>query len=108
MEESFNFINEKFYEYEQCRQGKWREINELKENISTLSKRLDDLDSVVDKQYQYSCRKWRHGLENESNKNTNEHVIDVLSKTMSETTSPQDIDRSHMLPWQKQTENQGH
>ena len=54
LQESVNFINEKFQEYEQDRREKEREIKELKENISTLSKRLDDLDSVIDRQEQYS------------------------------------------------------
>ena len=48
--ESVNFINEKFQEYEQDRREKEREIKELKENIGTLSKKLDDLDSVIDRQ----------------------------------------------------------
>ena len=44
LQESVNFINEKFQEYKQDRREKEREIKELKKNISTLSKRLDDLD----------------------------------------------------------------
>ena len=92
--ESINFINEKFQECEQDRREKERETKELKENIGTLSKRLDDLDSVVDRQEQYSCRNYLllHGIEEESNKNTNQRVIDVLSESMGETTSIQDID----------------
>ena len=87
--ESINFINEKFQECEQDRREKERETKELKENIGTLSKRLDDLDSVVDRQEQYSCRNYLllHGIEEESNKNTNQRVIDVLSESMGETTS---------------------
>ena len=45
LQESVNFINEKFQEYKQDRREKEREIKELKKNISTLSKRLDDLDT---------------------------------------------------------------
>ena len=54
LQESINFINEKFQEYEQDRQEKEWKMKKLKENISTLSKRLDDLDSVIDRQQQYS------------------------------------------------------
>ena len=82
LEESVKFINEKFQEYEQDRPEKEREIKELKENISTLSKRLDD-------------------LEEESNKNTDQRVIDVLSESMGETISIQDIDQTHRLPRKK-------
>ena len=50
LQESVNFINEKFQEYKQNRSEKEWEIKELKENINTLSKRLDDLDSVISRQ----------------------------------------------------------
>ena len=76
LQESVNFINEKFQEYERDRREKEREIKELKENISTLSKRLDDLDSVIDRQEQYSRRNCLllHGIEEESNENTDQCV----------------------------------
>ena len=38
-----------------------------------------------------------HGLEKEFNKNTDQRVIDVLSKSMGETVSIQDIDRTHRM-----------
>ena len=50
LQESVNFINEKFQEYEQNSSEKELEIKELKENINTPSKRLDDLDSVISRQ----------------------------------------------------------
>ena len=50
LQESVNFLNEKFQEYEQNRSEKELEIKELKENINTPSKRLDDLDSVISRQ----------------------------------------------------------
>ena len=79
----------------------------MKKNISTLSKRLDDLDSVIDRQEQYSCRNCLllHGIEEESNGNTNKRVIDVLNKSMGEAISIQDIDRTHRQ--KSQTGNQG-
>ena len=52
LQETVNFIDEKFQEYEQDRCEEEGEIKKLKENISTLSKRLDDLDSVIDRQEQ--------------------------------------------------------
>ena len=38
-----------------------------------------------------------HGIEEESNKNTNQHVTDVLSESMGGTISIQDIDQTHRL-----------
>ena len=70
-----------------------REIKELEENISTQSKRSDDLYSVIDRQEQYSRQNYLllHGTEEESNKNTDQHVIDVLSKSIGETISTQNF-----------------
>ena len=39
-----------------------------------------------------------HGLEEEYKENTDQHVIDVLSESMGEAMSIQDIDRTHRLP----------
>ena len=39
-----------------------------------------------------------HGLEEESNGNTNQRVLDVLSQSMGETIYIQDIDQTHRLP----------
>ena len=58
----------------------------MKENISTLSKRLGGLDSVMDRQEQYSHRNCflLHALEEESPGNTDQCVIDMLSEPISE------------------------
>ena len=103
LQESVNFINENFQEHEKDRREKEREIQELKENISTLSKRLDNLNSVIDRQEQYSRRKCLllRGIEEKSNENINQRVIDVLSESMGEVISIQDIDRTHRLPGKK-------
>ena len=75
----------------------------MKKNISILSERLDDLESVIDKQEQYFC--WNclllNCLEQESNKNTGQRVIFVLSESMGETISSQDIDETYKLPGKK-------
>ena len=64
---------------------------------STLNKKLDDLDSFIDRQKQYSCEYWLllHGLEEESNENTNQRVTNVLSKPVGEIISIQEVDRTH-------------
>ena len=38
-----------------------------------------------------------HGIEEESNENTDQRVIEVLCKSMGETASIQDIDRTYRL-----------
>ena len=103
LQESFNFINNKFLEYEQDRWEKEREKKELKEKISTLSKRLDDLDSVIDRQEQYSCQNCLvlYGIEEESNENTDKRVIEVLCESTGATISIQDIDWTYRLPEKK-------
>ena len=69
-------------------------------------KRLDDLDSVIDRQEQYS--RWNclllHDIEEESNDNTNEGVTDVLSKSMGATISTEDIDGTPRSPGKKPNE----
>ena len=53
-----------------------------------MSKRLDDLDSAIDRQEQHTRRNCLllHGTEEESKENTVQHVIDLLSESI------QDID----------------
>ena len=98
--ESVNFINKKFQEYKQHKREKECEIRKLKENINTLSKRLNDPDSVIDRQEQYSCQNCLLlvGLEEKPNGNTNQCVIDVLSESMGETISIQDLDQTYTPP----------
>ena len=71
----------------------------MKKNINILSERLDDLESVIDKQEKYFC--WNclllNSLEEESNENTGQRVIYVLSESMGETISSQDIDETYKL-----------
>ena len=42
-----------------------------------------------------------HGIEEESNENTDQRAIDVLSESMGETIYIQDIGRTHRLPGKK-------
>ena len=74
--------------------------------MESFRKGLDDLDSVIDRQEQYS--RWNcfllHDIEEESNDNTNECVTDVLSKSMGVTISIEDIDGTHRLPGKKPNE----
>ena len=61
------------------------------------------MDSVIDRQEQYSRRNCLllHGIEEESNENTDQRVIEVLWESMGETISIQDIDRTHRLTGKK-------
>ena len=72
-------------------------------NIGTLSKGLDELGSVINRQEQYSRRNrlLLHGIEEESNESTDPRVIVVLCESMGETISVQDIVQTHRLPGKK-------
>ena len=85
LQESINFINEKFQKYEPNRREKEREIKERKENVSTVGKGLDDLYSVLDRQE--PCVSPMPSIEEESNKNADQCGINVLGESMGETIS---------------------
>ena len=78
--------------------------------MESFSKRLDDLDSVIDRQEQYSRQNCLllHDIEGESNDDTNQCVTDVLSESMGETISIEDIDRTIDCLEKSQTRNEGH
>ena len=85
--------------FKKDRREKEQGIKEVKESISTLNKRLDDLDSAMDRKKQCSPRNCHllHSIKEESNENTNQRVIVVLSKSVGETISIQDSDGTHIL-----------
>ena len=86
LQDSVSVISEMFQEYEEAGQEKEQEMKELKGNISALSKRLGDLDSAIDRKKQYPRQYCLllHGLEEESNRNTDQRVIDVSNESMGE------------------------
>ena len=57
------------------------------------------MDVVIDTQQQYSYHNCLpiYGLEEENNKNTDQHAIDMLHESMRQMISPQDLDQSHGL-----------
>ena len=72
-QDSVNFINEKIQEYKQDRGKKERKIKGLKRNVSFFI-------SVL-----------LHDLEEETNKIANQNLVDLLSKSIDETISNQDV-----------------
>ena len=58
---------------------------------------------IIDRQEQYSCRNCLllHGIEEKSNGNTGQRVINALSESMGKIISIQNIDRAHRLPRKK-------
>ena len=73
LQDSVNFINEKIQEYKQDRGKKERKIKGLKRNVSFFI-------SVL-----------LHDLEEETNKIANQNLVDLLSKSIDETISNQDV-----------------
>ena len=57
------------------------------------------MDSVIDKKEQYFRQNCLllHGIEEESKEDTNQHVTDVLNKSIGEIISVKDIDQTHGL-----------
>ena len=73
-----------------------------KEN-SLSTKRLEEVDAVLDKQEQYSRRNCVliHGVDEVEGEDTYESSIKVIEKLMDQKIKPEDMDRSHRLGNQK-------
>ena len=80
MSKAINFINEKFEEFEKDLKKKKEEIKLLKKENSYSNKRLEEMDSVVDRHGQYSRRNCIliHGIVEETAKDTDEKIINTL------------------------------
>ena len=75
-----------------------------KEN-SLSTKRLEEVDAVLDKQEQYSRRNCVliHGVDEVEGEDTYESSIKVIEKLMDQKIKPEDMDRSHRLGNQKKS-----
>ena len=87
-----NFICEKFDEYERDRAEKKKIISELQKNI--MSATIESLKGCLDRQEQYSRRNCLliHGLPESKNENTDELVIDTIKEKMGEEIENNEID----------------
>ena len=99
MSKAINFINEKFEEFERDLKKKEGKVKLLKKENSYLNKRLDEMDTVADRQEQYSRRSCLlvHRTVEETVENTDEKIINTLQQSMDEKIKAKDNGRSHRL-----------
>ena len=84
-----------------------KEIKHLEKDNSCLNKRLDKMDTAVDRQEQYSQHNCRlvHVIVEETVEDTDEKIINTLQQSMDEIIKSEDIDRSHRLDKPKSSKN---
>ena len=84
-----------------------KEIKHLEKDNSCLNKRLDKMDTAVDRQEQYSQHNCRlvHGIVEETVEDTDEKIINTLQQSMDEIIKSEDNDRSHRLDKPKSSKN---
>ena len=88
-----NFTNEKFEEFEKGLKKKEENIKFLEKENSYVNKRLDKMDTVVDRQEQYSGRNFLlvHRIMEDKVEDTDEKIINTLQQSKYETIKPEDI-----------------
>ena len=99
MNSVITFINEKFVEFEKEIKNNNEEIKSLRKKNSYLTKRLEEMDTVLDRQEQYSRRNCLliHGVDEVEGEDTDELSIKVIEEHMNQKIKPEDIGRSHRL-----------
>ena len=74
-------------------------IKELKEEVTYLRGKVDDITAAMDRQEQYSRRNFLliHGIPKNKNKNTNVLAMEVVETKMDIKITDNDIDRTHRI-----------
>ena len=103
MNSVITFINEKFVEFEKKIKSNNKEIKILRKENSYLTKRLEEIDVILDRQEQYSRRNCLliHGADEVESEDTNELSIKVVEEHMNQKIKPEDIYGSYRLGNQK-------
>ena len=98
MNSAITFINKKFAEFEKEIKNN-EEIKSLRKENSYLTKRLEEMDAILDRKEQYSRRNCLliHGVDEVEGEDTNELSTKVMKEHMNQKIKPEDIDRSHRL-----------
>ena len=86
LNQTVNFICEKFDENERDRAEKTKIISDLQKNINDMSETIESLKGCLDRKKQYSRRTCLliHGLAESKQENTDELVIDTIKEKMGE------------------------
>ena len=95
MNSAIKFINEKFVEFEKEIKNNNEEIKSLRKENSYLTKRLEEMDTVLDRQEQYSRRNCLliHGVDEVEGEDTDELSIKVIEEHMNQKIKPEDRSR---------------
>ena len=99
LSDAVDFITKKFDKYEQERKEREEIINNLTENVSRLTQKVDDLSEAVEKQEQYSRRNCLllHGIPEKKQENTDELCIKAINEHLDLDINDRDIDRTHRI-----------
>lgn len=96
---SVKTMSDKFDEFEKDRKEKEKIIKGLKQEVSSLKERVEELEKISDDHEQYSRRNCLllHGIEEEKDEVTDDKVISVLQEKMELQIDKEDLDRSHRI-----------
>ena len=94
-----DFITKKFDKYEQERKEREEIINNLTENVSRLTQKVDDLSEAVEKQEQYSRRNCLllHGIPEKKQENTDELNIKTIYEHLDIDITDRNMDTIHRI-----------
>ena len=90
-------MSEKFDEYKKDQKKKENIINGLQDEVSTLKERIGLLEKKSDNSEQYSHRNCliKHGVKEHEQENTDNIVLNVITKHLDIELVIKDLDRSH-------------
>ena len=97
--ETFNFLSEKFLEFEANRKLKEEIIKSLCGQVSVLHDDFKNMQVQVDQQVQYSCRNGLlfYGIKQEKGEDTHSIIMNTVKEEMDTEILPIDLDWSHSI-----------
>ena len=97
--ESITSLSNKIDDYERERLEKEKVIKSKKDEIETLTNKIESLEKCSDDHEQYSRRNCLvlHGITEKDDEDTDQIVLDVIKEKMDITVTEADLDRSHRI-----------
>ena len=97
--DAVDLISNKFDDFERDRLEKEKIIKDLKEEVTYLRGKVDDITVETDRQEQYSGRNYplTHGIPENKNENTNDLAMGAIDTKMDIKITANDIDRTHRI-----------
>ena len=99
LKDALDFISNKFDDFERDRFEEEKIIKDLKEEVTYLRGKVDDITAETDRQEQYSRRNCLliHGLPESKNENTDLLAMEAIETKMNIKITDNDIDRTHRI-----------